>query len=250
MPGQLFTGAAALLRGLGLLNTPGLRRFVIIPVTINVLVFSLSIWVLVLQFTPLVESWIAYLPPWLEWLEWLFWLIFGLMAVLLVFYTFTMLANLIAAPFNGLLAEAVEKHLTGQPLPGGDSLLAVLKQTPMILLDELRKIAYFLLRAVPLLLLFLIPGLNLAAPLLWFLLSAWMMAVEYGDYPMGNYNLRFREQRKRLGQRRLLSFGFGGATLVGTMIPLVNFLIMPAAVAGATVLWVEQLKAVDSPTQL
>lgn len=245
MPGQLFTGAAALLRGLKLLNTPGLRRFVFIPVLINVLIFSLSIWVLVQQFTPLVESWIAYLPSWLEWLEWLFWLIFGLTAVLLVFYTFTMLANLIAAPFNGLLAEAVEKHLTGQPLPTGGNLLEALKETPSALLDELRKITYFLLRAVPLLILFLIPGLNLAAPLLWFLFSAWMMAVEYGDYPLGNHGLRFGEQRKRLGQRRLLSFGFGSATLVGTMIPVVNFLVMPAAVAGATILWVEQLRALE-----
>jgi CysZ protein len=32
--------------------------------------------------------------------------------------------------------------------------------------------------------------------------------------------------------------GFGGATLVGTMIPIVNFIVMPAAVAGATALWV------------
>ncbi len=242
MLGQPLTGAAALLRGLKLINTSGLRRFVFIPVVINVLIFSLSIWVLVQQFTPLVEMLLSYLPAWLEWLKWLFWLFFSLAAILLVFYTFAILANLIAAPFNGLLAEAVEKHLTGKPLPGGSSLLEAIKETPMALIDELRKIAYFLLRAIPLLILFLVPLLNLAAPLLWILFSAWMMAVEYCDYPMGNHGLRFSEQRKRLGQRRMLSFGFGGATLVGTMIPLVNFLVMPAAVAGATALWVEQLK--------
>lgn len=241
MLGQPLIGAAGLLRGAKLLNTPGLRRFVIIPVTINVLVFALSIGVLLQQFTPLVEKWVGYLPAWLEWLGWLFWLFFALAAILLVFYTFSILANLIAAPFNGLLAEAVEKHLTGKPLPGGDSLLGALREAPSAILDELRKIGYFLLRAVPLLVLFWIPLLNLAAPVLWALFSAWMMAVEYGDYPMGNHGIRFAEQRKRLGQKRMLSLGFGGATLLATMIPLVNFLVMPAAVAGATALWVEQL---------
>lgn len=241
MLGQPLTGAAGLLRGAKLLNTPGLRRFVIIPVTINVLVFAISIWVLLQQFTPLVEKWVGYLPAWLEWLEWLFWLFFALAAILVVFYTFSLLANLIAAPFNGLLAEAVEKHLTGKPLPGGGSLLGALREAPSAIFDELRKIGYFLLRAVPLLILFWIPLLNLAAPVLWALFSAWMMAVEYGDYPMGNHNIRFAEQRKRLGQKRMLSLGFGGATLLATMIPLVNFLVMPAAVAGATALWVERL---------
>ncbi|MFO7594363.1 MAG: sulfate transporter CysZ [Pseudomonadota bacterium] len=242
---QLFTGASALLRGLKLMNTPGLRRFVAIPLAINILLFSASIWVLVQQFSPLVDKWISELPEWLAWLEWLFWLVFAVAAILLVFYTVSILANLIAAPFNGLLAEAVEKHLTGRPLPGGGSFITVLKQVPEQLFDELRKIAYFLLRAIPLLILFWIPVLNLAAPFLWALFSAWMLMVEYGDFPMGNHEIRFADQRARLRQRKLLSFGFGGATLVATMIPVLNFLVMPAAVAGATALWVEQLKQIE-----
>jgi len=244
MLGQPIIGASALLQGLKLIVTPGLRRFVAIPLTINILLFSLSIWVLVQQFTPLVEKWISYLPDWLQWLEWFFWIIFAVAAILLVFYTFSILANLIAAPFNALLAEAVEKHLTGEALPSSSSLIAVLKDIPSALFDELRKIGYFLLFAIPLLILFWIPLLNLAAPLLWALFSAWMMAVEYCDYPMGNHGLRFAEQRRRLRQRKLLSLGFGGATLFATMIPLFNFLVMPAAVAGATSLWVGQLKKI------
>jgi len=242
MLGQPIVGAAALLQGLKLIITPGLRRFVAIPLTINILLFSLSIWVLVRQFSPLVDGWIAKLPDWLGWLEWLFWLIFAVTAILLVFYTFSILANLIAAPFNALLAEAVEKHLTGEPLPSTGSLVTVLKEAPLAIFDEVRKIGYFLLLAIPLLILFWIPLVNLAAPVLWALFSAWMMAVEYCDYPMGNHGLRFSEQRSRLRQRKLLSLGFGGATLLATMIPLFNFLVMPAAVAGATSLWVGQLK--------
>lgn len=241
MLGHPLLGAAALLKGARLMLQPGLRLFVIIPIAINVLLFTASLWVLAEQFSPLVEQWLSYLPGWLEWLEWLFWLLFAIAAVLLVFYTFSIIANLIAAPFNGLLAEAVEKHLTGQPLPPGSSLITTLKDAPAAIFDELRKLGYFLLRAVPLLLLSW-----LVTPLPWILFTAWMMAVEYCDYPMGNHEIRFAEQRARLGQRKLLSFGFGAATLTATLVPLLNFLVMPAAVAGATALWVDHLKQTPS----
>jgi CysZ protein len=57
---------------------------------------------------------------------------------------------------------------------------------------------------------------------------------------MGNQGLKFREMRQRLRQRPALSLGFGAATGLMTLIPLVNFLAMPSAVAGATLLWVRE----------
>ena len=73
----------------------------------------------------------------------------------------------------------------------------------------------------------------------------WVYVTNF-NWTKGNHNIRFKEQRARLGQKKLLSLGFGGSTLLATMIPLVNFFVMPAAVAGATALWVEQLKHLDS----
>ena len=246
MLGKPLLGASALLQGLGLLNTPGLRRFVAIPLLVNVLLFIGSIYVLAAQFSDLVNGWISYLPDWLLWLEWLFWVVFALTALLLVFYTFSILANIIAAPFNSLLAEAVEKHLTGEALPTGGSFIDALKSAPAAMLDELRKLGYMALLAIPLLILSIlsmfIPIFAPLTPFLWMIFSAWMLALEYGDYPMGNHQMRFGEQRARLRRHKLLTLGFGGATLAATMIPLVNFLVMPAAVAGATKLWVSQLK--------
>ena len=52
----------------------------------------------------------------------------------------------------------------------------------------------------------------------------------------------FEQQRTLLKQRSGLALGFGLATLGATMIPLINFLVIPAAVAGATALYVENLK--------
>ena len=62
------------------------------------------------------------------------------------------------------------------------------------------------------------------------------------DFPMGNHDLSFDQQKQRLKQRRGLALGFGGGVMVMTSIPLVNFLVMPIATAGATAMWVDQLR--------
>jgi CysZ protein len=140
-----------------------------------------------------------------------------------------------------MLAEAVEQHLTGQPIDTG-GWRALVKDIAPSLFSELRKLLYFALRALPLGILFLIPGINVAAPLLWALFSAWMLAIEYLDYPMANHLLHFAAQRRLLRANRLLAYGFGGGTLLLTLIPGLNFIAMPAAVAGASALWVGEFR--------
>ena len=243
MVGQPFTGAGYLLRGLQLIGRPGLRRFVAIPLAINVVLFSLMIWLGAHEFENLLNALLPQLPSWLSWLSWLLWLFFALAVLLIFFYTFTLVANIVASPFNAFLAEAVELQLTGrEPEQEAFSMKALIASIGPALRDEMKKLLYFLVWAIPLGILFFIPLLNLAAPFLWALFSAWSLALEYSDFPMGNDGLEFAEQRRRLGGRKLLALGFGGTVLVGTLIPLLNLLVIPAAVAGATAMWVEQLK--------
>jgi CysZ protein len=237
------SGAGYLVQGMRLIVRPGLRRFVLLPLLINVGVFSAAIWYGVDRFEGFITWMQGRIPAWLTWLEWIIWPLFVLALVIVVFYTFTLLANLIAAPFNGLLAEKVELHLTGRPLSEGGGMRQALVELVPTLIDELRKLLYALLWAVPFLVLFLVPGVNVAAPLLWFLYTAWMLALEYTDYPMGNHGLKAREIRARLRQRRLLGLSFGAATAGLTMIPVLNFIAMPSAVAGATALWVREMNA-------
>ncbi len=236
-------GAGYLLRGMKLIMQPGLRRFVLIPLLINILVFCAAIWYGVSRF----ESFLAWMeseiPSWLHWLDWVLWPLFILVLVILVFYCFSLVANLLASPFNGLLAEKVELHLTGRPLNEGGGWKKVLVTLVPTLVDELRKLLFAALVAVPFLILFLIPGINLAAPILWFLYTAWMLTLEYSDYPMGNHGLRFREMRRRWRKNRALGLGFGAATAGLTMVPIVNFIMMPSAVAGATAMWVDELSS-------
>jgi len=235
------SGMHYVFEGLRLIRQPGLRRYVAVPLLVSVVFFSVAIMGLVYWLEALIEWLLGYLPDWLSWLQFLLWPVFFLLCVLLIFYSFSIMTNLIAAPFNGMLAEAVEKHLTGQPIETG-GWKALARDIVPSLASELRKLLYFLLRALPLGLLFLIPGVNLAAPFLWALFSAWMLVIEYVDYPMANHLLHFSTQRRLLRSRRFLAYGFGGGSLLLTMIPLLNFLAMPVSVAGATALWVGELK--------
>jgi len=236
-----LSGFRHALTGLTLIFKPRLRRFVMIPLLVNILVFSLLIW----GSTELFSDWMERMLPadaWWSFLEWLLWPLFALTAVLVVFYTFTVIANLVAAPFNGLLAEQVEMYLTGKKISENEEgWKQMIKNILPSLYGELKKILYFLLRAIPLLILFLIPGLNVIAPFLWLAFSAWYLSLEYGDYPMGNHGIMFQEQHGRLKRIRFKAMGFGAGVLLMMAIPGINFLAMPAGVAGATALWTREL---------
>jgi CysZ protein len=240
---ELFKGAGYLLKGFGLIHKKGIRRFAYIPMAINTLLFSFAIWLGINKFDQWINSFIpTWIPEWLlDWVMWIIWPLFAGLLILIVFFSFSIIANLLAAPFNGVLAEAVEIKLLGQS-PPNLSWTEILKDAPKLLWNEIRKLMYVLLWMVPLFIFSWIPVLNIIAPALWIAFSSWMLALDYHDYPMGNHQIKFPQQRALLRQKRSLALGFGGATLAATMIPFVNFLVIPAAVAGATALYVENYK--------
>ena len=237
-----LAGILYFLQGLKLIFHSELRTYVVIPLSINVLIFTGLIWFGISQFETFMNWLMPEIPEWLQFLEWLFWILFLFSTLLILFFTFTILANLIGAPFNGLLAEAVEYHLTGQRPEKAGGWKKMMAELIPTLVDEIKKLLYMMAWSIPFLALFLVPVINIIAPFTWLAFSAWMLAVEYADYPMGNHGLRSDEQKLRLGEKRLLSLGFGGATTIATMIPIINFLVMPAAVAGATAMWVKQFR--------
>lgn len=229
-------GARYLMMGFKLMRQPGVRRYVVIPLIINILLFSLALALAIWQFDRL-ENWVqGQVPEWLAWLGWVMWLIFAVTFALVFFFTSSMVANLVSAPFNEYLSRAVERHLTGVDGVGMEPPLW--KEIGRTLLNETRVLLYFVIRAIPLLILFLIPGINLLASVVWFGFSAWTLALDYSDYALARKGHSFPRLRQTLRRNRALSLGFGGATLGLTMIPLVNLLVIPAAVCGVTAMWV------------
>lgn len=247
---KIFAGATFLIRGLGLLNKSGVRRWVLIPLLINIVLFiglfSLGAgWI-----SGYIDQAINALPEWAHWISWLLWILFAIIAGLIGFFMFSILANIIASPFNSYLSLAVEKHLVernGETFQAPESEMGFMEMVKHSVSNELRKAAYFLLLAIPVLLLFVIPGINFLAPLLWFMFSAWMLAAEYIAYPGDNHELSFKQVRESMRQNRWTTLTFGASISIAMMIPFINLLIMPASVAAATLYWHKELKALPEP---
>lgn len=241
MIADLVSGPRYLLQGYRLIFRPGLRRFFLIPVLVNVLVFAGLLWLFVDQFDalldwflPTVDSW------WAQLARGLLWFIFAVAASALMFFTFTLAANLIAAPFNGALAERVAYSLDKNNIPVPTTDVSLLKSAGLSLASELRKLTYLLTMILLPLIAMFIPIINLLAPFLWLMTTSWLLALEYLAYPLENQGMRFSEVRRYAKTRRLLSFSFGAAVLFATVVPVINLTIMPAAVAGATVMCFER----------
>lgn len=228
-----------------------LRLFVLVPIAINVVFFVILTSLLFSYFDKLIqwnmpnEGWWRFLAAVQGALEWMLGFIVATVLIITYGYFFNIITGLLAAPFYGLLAERTEVLLTGEEVES-ESLIAMIPRT---FFRELQKLLYLAIRTPIIFLLGIMLGasgiLAFCAPLLGAAWGAWSMAIQYADYPADNHRLGFRRLRKRLRRRSYSSLGFGGMVMLGSMIPIINIIIMPAAVTGGTLYWVRELKHLE-----
>lgn len=237
---NFFSGMLFLLDGFKLLTVSGIKRYVIIPLLINILLFIGAFLLLSHYFGDFNHWLLHFLPHWLQWLGVIIWLLFFVSFFILFIYTFVTLANIVAAPFNSLLAEKIEIHLTGKSLASSATLLQSLKDIPRSVGRQIGVFFYYIPRALLLFILFFIPLIQTIAPICWFAFNAWFFTFTYIDYPTDNHKVNLSDVKIWLKKHRGPAFGFGVAIMVATLIPVINFFVMPAAVAGATKFWLSQ----------
>lgn len=238
LKGNPISAAQCLVKGTDVILQPGMRRFIVVPLLVNILVFVLLTFWLVHLYGDLLDQLVTWLPDWLAFLAWILWIVFVLLLLVVYGYSFNLITNLIAAPFYGILAEKVATHITGNA-PSEEPLGKLIVRT---LGRELLKLWYFVSRGLLVLMLivvvFFIPVIGgfavLAISALW---SAWSMAVQYTDYAADNQQVKFQVMRAQLRTRTVSSLSLGGLIMLGSMVPVVNIFMMPIAVAGATVYW-------------
>ena len=226
-------------QGWQLIGLPGIRRYVFLPLLVNVILMGGAFWWLFSKLGEWIPAMMSHVPAWLQWLDYLLWPVV-VISILLVFgYFFSTIANIIAAPFTGLLAEQLEARLTGAT-PPDTGILGMMKDLPRIMKREWQKMAWYLPRAIALLILYFIPGIGqTVAPVLWCLFSAWMMAIQYCDYPFDSHKVPFKTMRLALRTQKVMNMQFGALTSLFTMIPVLNLVILPVATCGATAMWVD-----------
>jgi CysZ protein len=230
------SGASYFFKGFSLIKQKGIRRFVFIPLLINVVLFSIAFSYVYSELTSYIGRIMTWLPSWLDWLSVIIWPL-AVLSILVIFsFLFSSVANWLAAPFNGLLSEKMEAILSGKPTPKGE-VFDVIKDVPRTLSREWKKLSYYLPRAIGFFIILCV--LPIFGQIIWFLFISWMMAIQYKDYPFDNHKIPFTQMKDILKQNQGISYSFGVTVALFSMIPIVNLVVMPVAICGATALWVD-----------
>lgn len=228
---ELFSGPAYLLEGFRRLRRPGLKRYVFLPALGNLVIFLCAGVALFWGMDHLLDRW---LPDGFDWLRYL---VFPLVAAAMLaigMLAFTLLAALLLSPFLGTLAAQVElMEGTDPPNPPPATWWAGLRADLAV---EVRRLGYIALCLLGVLLLGLTPVLNLLAAPVGVVVSSWLLAVEYAGNPLGNRRMPLRAQLGLLRSARWRVVGFGLASFGCSLVPVLNFVVVPASVIGITLM--------------
>lgn len=232
-------GFSYFLQGFRLVREPSLMRFVWIPLLCNILLF-----IIMLVFAGYGLSWFShwveqFLPSWLQWLHWVIWVLSFLFSGIILLFISTFIVNIIAGPFNSILAEKVLVHLQA-----ADKIVQVsmMRALPSAFWRQMQFLGFYLPRALVYLLFFLIPIIQMVAAILWFMFNAWVFTMQYLDYPMDLHGVSIPQMKERMREKRGVCLGFGTGVVLFAMIPFLNFVVVPVAVVGATLLWVNEFR--------
>lgn len=227
-----------------------LLPYIIIPFLINVAVFSGAVYLGLDFFGSTV---VAQLPQGDAWywaiLYWLIWSVAVIVTAVLVFFTFTVVGNLIASPFNELLSERTEEVLRGVRNEEQFSLGQFFHDALRTLLMEARKMWIFVVIMVFILPLNLLPGVgNSIYTILAIGLTLFFLCFEYLGFVMVRKRQFFKEQKNYVFARKFLMLGFSCGVMAILAIPFFQLLCIPLAVVGITRLWCEEegLVRIDS----
>jgi CysZ protein len=235
---QFVLGMSLLGRGVGLvLRTPRLLGLGLLPALIAGALYAAALVSLIIFLPDLSRTVTWFADGWGSWRDVLRVLGgFALLGagVLLGVLTFTAVTLLIGDPFYEAISERVEHRYGGVP----DAVeVPFWRSLGRSLVDSLRLIAVSIVCGIPLFALGFVPVIGqIVPPVLGGAIGGWLLALELSGAPFQRRGQRLRDRRRVFRANRPLALGFGVAVFLCFLIPLGAILIMPAAVAGATLL--------------
>jgi CysZ protein len=236
---QFLSGAALLGRGLGLcLRSPRLLGLGMIPALIAGVLYVAGLIALVAYVDDLAASVTWFADDWSTGLRDTVRLVAGAgvlgLAGLLGVLTFTAVTLLIGDPFYEKISELVEERFGGVP----DQVEVVWwRSLRRSLVDSLRLIGLSVLIGLPLFVAGFLPVVGqTVVPVLGASVAGWILSVELTGVPFQRRGRRLADRRRALRGHRPMALGFGMAVFLSFLIPFGAILLMPAAVAGGTLL--------------
>ncbi|MEV4413684.1 EI24 domain-containing protein [Catellatospora sp. NPDC049609] len=236
---EFFLGVRLLLRGIRrYVRSPKLLLLGLIPAVLSLLLFIGLFWLLLhyIEDVSAAATWFA--DDWSEDLRSSVRLLAGVAIVgasgLLAVVSYTAVTLLIGDPFYEAIGEAVEKDFGGVP----DAVdLPWYKELRRSVFDALRLLLVSAMIAIPLFAGGFIPVIGQTViPVIGAVVGGWFLALELVAVAFNRRGLRLPDRRVALRRQRACALGFGVAVFCCFLIPFGAVLIMPAAVAGGTLL--------------
>lgn len=224
----------ALQQGIRMVLSPGLRRYVVVPVAISAVLYVILLGFLYIHLPGWSDALTSHFPSWLHWLSWAIWLFLMATSLVITYFSFTIIVAFLASPFYGVLAEQVERQLGGGGIQDDRGWRQLISDS---VAREWQKLSFILPRMVLLFAIGFVPGTQPFMPFAWLLLSGWCLSIQYLDYVMDNHQVSFADMRKLLWKHKGHTLLFGLILTPLIMVPIVNLVIMPAAVAAGVILW-------------
>lgn len=227
MKGQRWVGRHGRWFGFGLL--PGLITLVLYAAALVGLAHGADD--IIGWATPFADDWSS---PWLGLFRgFLTALLFGL-SLLIAVVTFTAVTLLIGQPFYESLSEQVDISESGSAPESGRPLWQDLWVSAR---DSLRIVVRAMLWGVLLFALGFIPAIGQTViPVVGFGVTGFFLTEELAAVALARRRIDLRERLALLRSRRTMVWGFGVPLALAFLVPFVAVLLMPGAVAGATLM--------------
>ncbi|WP_320781923.1 EI24 domain-containing protein [Streptomyces sp. CRN 30] len=183
--------------------------------------------------TPFADDWT---DPWQGLFRGLLTVVLFALGLLLSVLTFTAVTLLIGDPFYESLSEKVDRDVS----PDGtapESGLSFGRDLWISARDSLRILARALIWAVLLFALGFVPVAGqTVVPVIGFMVTGFFLTEELTAVALQRRRVELRERLALLRARKTLAWGFGTPLGLAFLVPFVAVLLMPGAVAGATLM--------------
>ncbi|TQS46116.1 EI24 domain-containing protein [Cryptosporangium phraense] len=148
--------------------------------------------------------------------------------------TYTALTLIIGDPFYEKISEEIERRLGPYDFPE----LPWYRTLPRNAMDSIRVIGtQLVVLVIPVLLVGLIPFVGqVLAPILGLIIGGWLLTTDLTGIPFNRRGIFLTERRRVLRRNRALALGFGIPVAALSLIPFANIVVIPAAIAGGTLL--------------
>ncbi len=229
---EFISGLTSPIRVLGLLlEHPGLLGLFILPMVITLIIVSSVIYgVLIGLWNTLQGLFQSVLGTASAWGSGILSVLAGALLIYFSAFCLGILIQLIASPFNDILAEKTEVAC-GETPPK-----TTLNRLFLVFLIDLRKTGLTLSFTVVLFLIGLIPGIGLISiPGL-----ALVQAFTFLSYPLSRRAIGIRGSFSWIRENFFRTLGFGLITLVLFSIPVINLFALPLSVIAGTITFLKK----------